>query len=135
MQNKIVICDRNRIWCFETSSLLFLEWDNDMRIKDPIRYMLCIYVSLQDMYVRQERIRKKLLLKFKNFIMDGDINHELCTRKCILSYVKLVKWSRYLLRRFRTMIFKKKKTPKFEMDIEELGDESIFNMILFTKFF
>jgi hypothetical protein len=29
----------------------------------------------------------------------------------------------------------KKKTPKFEMDIEELGDESVFNMILFTKFF
>jgi hypothetical protein len=27
------------------------------------------------------------------------------------------------------------KTPKFEMDIEGLGNGSIFNMILFTKFF
>jgi hypothetical protein len=43
------------------------------------------------MYVSQERIRKKLLLKFKNFIMEEDINHKLCAMKCTPSYVKLVK--------------------------------------------
>jgi hypothetical protein len=49
-------------------------------------------------YVCKSRKNKKeATLKFKNFILDEDINHELCTIKCMLSYVRLVKRSRYLL--------------------------------------
>jgi hypothetical protein len=105
MQDKVTICDRNRIWCFEDSSLLFLERGNEIMLwGSRILYELCYaIVCLQDMYVIQERIRKKLLLRFKNFIMKGVINDKLCTMKCTPSYVRLVKWSRYLLRRFRTM--------------------------------
>jgi hypothetical protein len=46
---------------------------------------------------KSRKNKKEVTLKFKNFILDGDINHELCTIKCILSYVRPVKRSRYLL--------------------------------------
>jgi hypothetical protein len=62
--------------------------------KSRILYDLCyaIMQCLQDMYVSQERkYKKEVTLKFKNFILDEDINHELCTMKCIPSYVKFVK--------------------------------------------
>jgi hypothetical protein len=68
MQARVTICDCTRKRCFEDSSLLFLEWGNEIMLwGSRILYMLCIYVSLQDMYVIQERIIRKLLLEVQEF--------------------------------------------------------------------
>jgi hypothetical protein len=58
MQDKVTICDRNRIWCFEDSSLLFLERGNEIMLwGSRILYDLCyaiMWASKICMYVEKE---------------------------------------------------------------------------------